>query len=405
MALFPHAEKPRHEAARPLGAGPGAVLAAALATALVLALPPPSASAATGSISGVAFQDLNQDGRRGADEAVFGNHQLYLFDPTGTYAGTTTTDAAGLYSFAGLEAGTYRVHYANSSWWAIRDDWVPTTTVSPRPVISVQVEGASTAHFGWRRLVRSTDVDSPISTYDGSTGLRVESFNDAVTAREIHDALAAGSIGAEATATVVRFGFSDSSSTTSSAAYVEGRYGSFKAICWVTYVSWLDEGDNTLSHEYGHAWSQYRAHIIHNDPAMESYLTARGLTGDPRVGTAYQWDPAEMIAEDYRQLLGSPSARGFAQMNRSVPPAAAVEGLEAFLRDTFSTPPKPAADPTPTPTPSPSASPAPAPTPTESASPTPSPTPSPSPTASPTATKGNRSGGGGGSQPGCKKSC
>ena len=78
-------------------------------------------------------------------------------------------------------------------------------------------------------------------------------------------------------------------------------------------------GDRTLFHEYGHAWSLYNAYLVQQDPALTAYLRARGLLGDPRLGTSYAWDPRELIAEDYRQLFGSPNAQLGGQINRDVP--------------------------------------------------------------------------------------
>ena len=395
MGLFKHA------AIRPASALPRSVTGVALFLAVLVAVFVPAlpAAATTGAISGVAFEDVDRNGVRGPGERPLADQQLYLFDPTGTYAGTTVTDADGRYAFADLTAGTYRVQYAAASWWPLREAWVPTTTGTIKPSVTAAVNGPTTVDFGWRPLVRSTDVDTPVSVYTGTTGLRVESFNDAVPASEIYSTITQGSVGGEAPSVVVRFGFSDTSSTSSSASYRDGHYGTFAAISWVSYLSWLEQDANTLTHEYGHAWSQYHAHMTSGDPAMTSYLQARGLAGDSRVGSSYQWDPAEMIAEDYRQLLGPPSARGFAQMNRSIPPARDVAGLEHFLRETFTRPVQPAPTPTATPTPTPSPTASPTPTPTPTVSPSPSPSPSPTPTAP---SKGSK---GGGSSGPCRKQC
>jgi hypothetical protein len=42
-----------------------------------------------------------------------------------------------------------------------------------------------------------------------------------------------------------------------------------------------------------------------------------------------------MLAEDYRQLFGSPNARLRGQENQDIPPAAEVPGLRVFLSTTF----------------------------------------------------------------------
>lgn len=329
-------------------------LLATLVVATVLASTDVS-SATAGSLSGYAYEDLDRDAVRDAGEPAYQDHQLYLFNASGSYVGTTVTDATGRYAFGSLAAGDYRVEYAAPSWWPIREDRVPTTTGSVLPRKDVHVDGTALADFGWRPIVRSTDLNAPISSLTGSSGVRVKSYNDAVTASQIHAALAAGLLGAEAPSIEIRFGYG-SASVTASAAFKDGpgMYTSYSASAYVSYASWLDTGDGTLAHEYGHAWSGYYAHLAQQDPSLAGYLSARGLTGDPRLGTAYEWDPAELIAEDYRQLFGSPTAASSSQMNTEIPPAASVPGLRDYLSTTFTSGAQPGPTPTPPPTPAPS---------------------------------------------------
>ena len=113
------------------------------------------------------------------------------------------------------------------------------------------------------------------------------------------------------------------------------------------WLAWLDHGESTLFHEYGHAWSLYHAHVTQQDTSFARYLAARGIAGDPRLDTSHAWDVRELIAEDYRQLFGTPGARAEAQENRDLPAAAAVPGLRDFLATTWTTAPAPAPTPTP----------------------------------------------------------
>ena len=125
---------------------------------------------------------------------------------------------------------------------------------------------------------------------------------------------------------------------------------------------------------------------------MTTYLQARGLAGDSRVNSSYMWSTDEMIAEDYRQLLGSPNASATpGQSNYQIPLANAVPGLRDFLLNTFTAAPAVSASPTPSPSASPTAAPTASPTAAPATSPTATPSPSPSPT---------RKGGGG-----CKRAC
>ncbi len=97
---------------------------------------------------------------------------------------------------------------------------------------------------------------------------------------------------------------------------------------------------------------------------MDSYLSARALFGDPRLDSSYEWRVGEIIAEDYRQLMAAPEAWSEAhfQLNRSIPLASEVPGLQEFFcttfqgktsNDWFRCSGDPAPDPAPTPEPEP----------------------------------------------------
>lgn len=310
-------------------------LPAALAAACLIASLPAAAQAA--SVTGTAYKDLNRDAARQASEPVLSGQQLYLFDAAGGYLGTTLTDAAGAYAFAGLADGDYRVEYRYADWDALRQNWVPSTTGSIRPVVNVNVPARPRGDFGWRPIVRSTDPAAPISSYTGPSGLRVSSYDDVVSARELHDALAAGLIGAEAPSVRVFFDLGTNGSNCASSAGQDatGRWTSYAANVYVSYLSWVDAGDQELTHEYGHAWSGYFAHIAQQDPSWSGYLRARGLQGDPRLNSSYEWSVGEMIAEDYRQLFGSANARRQSQLNSQIPTPDNVPGLRDYLTTTF----------------------------------------------------------------------
>lgn len=297
---------------------------------------PPTAA---GTLGGFAFQDLNRDGIFEAGEQPLADQHLFLYDAGGTYLGNAYTDAAGWYQFDDLPDGAYRVQFAPASWWAIRADWVPDTTGSLYAVSNVRLTSTASADFGWRAIVRSTDPNAPFSSYVGTNGLKVKSYDDVIPAKAIYDRLMSGLlIGPEARFTTIRFDFAPTGSTSTTAASTGGAYTSYAATSNVSFVSWLD-GDDGLFHEYGHAWSLYNAYIVQQDPTLAAYLRARGLAGDPRVGTSYAWNTREMIAEDYRQLFGTPSARAATQMNRDIPDAKDIPGLATFLGGAFTSPP------------------------------------------------------------------
>ena len=323
--------------ATPRGAA-GSRLPALLLTMLCALLATP-AIASAGEIRGAAFQDANRDGVRQAAEAAFGGHKIVLTDAAGYAITSTTTDAAGAYAFTGIADGDYWVVYDRSSWLSVRNDWAPSTTGSIKPQRRLTVAGTTNGDFGWRPITWSTDPYRPVSSYTAANGLAVKSYNDAVTALEVYTALTSSWIGVEAPTVTIRFAYGSSSMTNAVAQFSSGVYSNYHATVNLTYSSWLDGFDQTLVHEYGHAWAGYHAHITQQDPELTAYLEFRGLAGDPRVGTSYAWSADEMIAEDYRQLFGSPTAAARVQANRDIPSAADVPGLREFLRDTFTTPP------------------------------------------------------------------
>ena len=298
-------------------------------------------SLAPGSIGGFAFQETDRDGVFETDEQSLVERHLFLFDASGAYLRNTYTDSTGWYEFRGLSVGDYRVEFAPATWWALRKDWVPDTTPGLAPARPVSLASSARADFGWRPIVRSSSSAAPLSEYMGQSGLTVRSYVDVVGAREVHDRLLQGSlVGAEAASVVVRFGLADAGSTSTVASRSDdGPYDEFHATSDVTYLSWLD-GDAELFHEYGHAWSLYYAHMVQQDPSLTTYVEARGLTADARVNSSYAWSVAELVAEDYRQLFGTESARAVAQMNRELPFAVDVPGLRDFLASTFLTPPR-----------------------------------------------------------------
>jgi hypothetical protein len=354
-----------------------------MAMSLVLALlpwPGSVASAATGAISGVVFQDLDRDGEQGPGEIGFVDHRLDLYTVDGTFVAWRDTDASGHYTFGDVAPGSYLLRSRGSSWRALRDEWVPTTTGSLRPEQEVIVDdGVVTVDLGWRPLVVSTDLAEPLSTVIGRTGLTVEVYNDAVSAAELYHHLEEHFLlGAEAAVTVLRFGYTTTSMANASIVGVDGDYRSISIVVWVSYRSWLDQGDRTLAHEYGHAFGEYHTTMVQQDRTWTAYLEARGLLGDPRVGSSYAWLPTELLAEDYRQLLASENARSGGQINTEVERAADVPGLETWLRYGFTgTDPEP--EPAPEPTPEPEPEPAPEPTPEPEPEPEPGPAPEPEP--------------------------
>ncbi len=297
-------------------------------------------AAESSAISGTMWQDTNRNGVVDASEVPFANRTINLFDWTNNTIVQTKTDASGNYHFDYLSDGQYRITVDTPDWWDLRLGWTPTTGNDLRNNFykDVTLAGSATVNIGLRQIVRSTDKGNPVSTYLAPTGLRVNSYDDIVTAQEIYNYLAKGTMfgGAESPYVTVDFDFYASNFTSSAAIQDNyGPYQNYHSTAYVTFESWLDTTDRTLFHEYGHAWSQYYGLIIQQDPELIEYQKVRGIYGDSRVNTTYPWQVREIIAEDYRQLFGTVNTATGGQINEYIPLAKDVPGLKEYLMGDF----------------------------------------------------------------------
>ena len=183
------------------------------------------------------------------------------------------------------------------------------------------------------------------------------------------------------------------SQTTTSVQQVGGRYSNFRATIYLKGINstFANTPDAVIGHELGHAWTLYHLYVDRQQD-WSRYLVFRGLTTDPRVDSTYAWSKTEMIADDYRLVLGSALAKTQqpAYINPDVAAPSTIAGFREFFLASWAqsaplltTTPAPTAAPTVAPTVAPTAAPAP----TATLAPTPAPTSTPPPaTASPTAT-------------------
>lgn len=86
---------------------------------LVLDLPEGAAPPAfeSGRISGIKFNDLNQNGVRDTGEPPLGNWEIELYDEFSNLLHTAITNPAGVYEFVNLPAGTYIVGEVQKTGW------------------------------------------------------------------------------------------------------------------------------------------------------------------------------------------------------------------------------------------------------------------------------------------------
>ncbi|NQT51474.1 hypothetical protein HQ576_05460, partial [bacterium] len=78
--------------------------------------------ATTGPDAGIGdrvWHDIDQDGIQDDGEPGISDVEVNLYDGTGAYQDTTTTDATGFYEFRGLVAGDYFVEFVPPTGWVV----------------------------------------------------------------------------------------------------------------------------------------------------------------------------------------------------------------------------------------------------------------------------------------------
>jgi GEVED domain/Right handed beta helix region/SdrD B-like domain len=119
-------------------------------------------------ISGTVFEDPNYGGGAGRDLTTLttsprSGARVELYKSNGTYVGTTTTSAAGTYTFAGLFGGDYKIRVVNSTVTSSRPGYVNTLL----PVQTFRTDAttgtviAVTDHVGGEK---PQEVDAPANT-------------------------------------------------------------------------------------------------------------------------------------------------------------------------------------------------------------------------------------------------
>ena len=107
---------------------------------------------ATGSISGVVYNDANNDGDLTSEPRISGA-AVQLLDSTGAVVASTTTGADGTYVFSNLPAGSYTIVETQPAAWNDGKETPGTgstaTTVNDRISVTIPAAGSSTGNnFG-----------------------------------------------------------------------------------------------------------------------------------------------------------------------------------------------------------------------------------------------------------------
>lgn len=129
---------------------------------------------------------------------------------------------------------------------------------------------------------------------------------------------------------------------TSVSACCSGNYTSVNEEIWLQGVNsgFASRPDAELTHEYGHAWSWFWNYMAHNGN-WQTYEQARWTTSDgslnlwtdSRTNTSYDWQVAEIVADDYRLLFGDSAAISErpTHLNTTIPDPRNVPNLSNFL--------------------------------------------------------------------------
>jgi len=255
------------------------------------------------------------------------------------------------------------------------------------------------AFIEWGAAPRLAQAVSPVAVLKTTEGTRIEMYTTQITAQAVYDVLKRNGLNAEVGQTLGLVQVWDDGGTTSALGF------SFVAGAWVPTASMRLTAANlgmypnfSVGHEFGHVFAHHYLWRVWSG-SWDSYLRARGLYGDSQLDSSYEWRQTEIFAEDYRQLLASFEAwqEVPSQLNKQIPLAIEVPGLQPFLCTTFQVRTSnpwfrcsgaPGLTPTPTSTPRPAtATPAatrtPTRTPTMVATATPVRTPTPVPTGTP----------------------
>ena len=214
--------------------------------------------------------------------------------------------------------------------------------VSPSASVTVQVAGPAPRSAGDPSIAPDTQ-----GTWTSPEGAVIEVRTAGpFTIRGVYRMLlensaAAGDLNRIAPSLSVRVQDTYSDGASTSAEGFPGEYTAVRTTVWLKGVNSTFSvlPDAQFAHEYGHAWTRFHQYLAEGGD-WAPYLEARGLTGDPRIEVGYVWARAEMIADDYRLLLGSPAAvaQRPSHMNPDIPEPGEVAGLREFLLGPFRTP-------------------------------------------------------------------
>jgi hypothetical protein len=258
-------------------------------------------------------------------------------------AAGTAADAGGLATVdVSLDGGPFRAATGTASWTVSMD----TTSLKPGThtltARASDVAGNRSTVSATVTIATSTAGGSRLVTPEGAT-IEVAADVQGWTAQEVYEILRpnAYQLSLIGPALTVMVQTAYASQTASSASESNGVYSNFRSIIYLRAngASNFDfRPDQIIAHEYGHAWTSYHLYVTQRND-WTKYLQARGLLGDSRLDSTYNWSRGEMIADDYRLLFGTPTAQQQAgYINTAVVDPRTVPGLRDWFINTWAKP-------------------------------------------------------------------
>jgi hypothetical protein len=264
-------------------------------------------------------------------------------------SGTATDDVAVSSVAVAVDGGTWAPASGTSSWsWS----WNTATVSEGQHTVAVRVvDGSGNGTTASESVSVSNTAPNTQGSWVSPEGVTIN-VNSAGpwTVAQIYSILKADALDLDKVGPKLTVNVQDqyTSQTVTSATYYLGKYVAVASTMWLqgTNSSFATRPDDTLTHEYGHAWSRYWYYLAHNGD-WSGYSSARWTTSDgsltlatdSRTGSSYTWQIGEIIADDYRLLFGSSLAISErpTHLNNQIPDPRDVPGLSSFLLTTWRT--------------------------------------------------------------------
>ncbi|WP_157202565.1 Ig-like domain-containing protein [Calidithermus chliarophilus] len=265
---------------------------------------------------------------------------------TVSVAGTASDNVAVAKVELSVDGGAYRLAQGTANWSFTLDTTGLGNGAHTLTVRATDTSGNTASASLGVNVSNSTSlppgVKEQLVTPEGVT---IQIFSDVSgwTAQQIYDLLRPNAYELERVgpSLTVKVQTTYPSSTATSVSQSGGLYTGFRATLYLQAkagYAFTDRPDAVLAHEYGHVWTLYHLYLSRQGD-WSSYLNARGIAGDPRLDSSYNWSRTEMIADDYRMLFGTPTAIAqMAYINPDVADPREVSGLKDFFQNVWARP-------------------------------------------------------------------